>query len=279
MIIDTHVHLCELPSQRFPWQPIGRLRPDFCWTVEDQVAAMTAARIDKGIIIQTSWYGYDNRYGLYCLDHFPGKFGFIAMVDPCRPDLEDEMDRLAEQGASGLRIPALMRPDLPWWDTPEADRLWRKAGELNWILCLLVTPEQAVAAAGAIERFPEVRVAVDHLAHPDLEDPLGGPLFQALLAMSRLPNIHLKVSALPAISREAFPYSDVLRCVRAAFSAYGPKRLMWGTDHAMTQRMVEFPLAQALQLIDEALADENEEDRAWVKGGTAAALWQLGDTA
>ena len=279
LVIDTHVHVWQPPSARFPWHPIGRLRPDFSWSLDDQVAAMAAAGIDKGVIVQTSWYGFDNSYGSHCLGRYPDKFAYVGMADPRRSDLADELARLAGQGMRGLRIPALLRPDLPWWDAPEAERLWRQAGALGLILCLLVTPQQVVDAASTIERHEEVRVVVDHLAHPDLEEPPGGPLFHELLKMSRLPHLYLKVSAFPAISRLADPYPDVLGWVQEAFAAYGPQRLMWGTDHAMTQRIVEFPLARALQLVDQALAAESPGDRAWVKGRAAAELWQLGEGA
>jgi len=274
-VVDAHVHVWEPASQTFPWQPIGKLRPDLSWTAQQQVTAMQQASIDQGIIVQTSWYGYDNRYGLDCLHRHPGRFAFVGMVDPAREDVEAEMERLAAQGVGGLRIPALMRPDIAWYGTSQADRMWRKSGEIGWALCLLVRLEQAIEAVSAIERFPQVKVVIDHIAHPELETPMGGPLFQELLRMARFPNIYIKVSAFPAISKSPYPHQDVLELVQRVFDAYGPKRLMWGTDHAMTQRICHFPMKQALELVDKALKDESSEDRAWVTGGTAARLWNL----
>ena len=274
-IVDTHVHVWELASGRFPWQPIGKLRPDFQWTIEQQVAAMEQNNIACGIIVQTSWYGYDNRYGIDCLRRYPGRFAFVGMVDPAREDIENEMERLANQGVGGLRLPVLLRPDLPWYGTPQTDRMWRQAGELEWVLCLLVTLEQVLEARRTIEQFPQVKIAIDHIAHPDLETPPGGSLFAQLLKMANLPNVYVKVSALAAISRLPYPHRDVLEQVKRAFDAFGPQRLMWGTDHAMTQKIRNYSLQQALNSVDTALKDASPEDRAWVKGGTATRVWKL----
>jgi predicted TIM-barrel fold metal-dependent hydrolase len=68
----------------------------------------------------------------------------------------------------------------------------------------------------------------------------------------------------------------VLEQVQRAFDAFGPQRLMWGTDHAMTQKICDFTLKQALGSVDTALKNASPEDRAWVKGGTAARIWKLG---
>jgi L-fuconolactonase len=102
------------------------------------------------------------------------------------------------------------------------------------------------------------------------------PLFEKLLGMASLENVYIKVSALPAISREPYPHKDVLELVQRLFSTYGPQRLIWGSDHAMTQATCDSPSEKGLALIDMALQHERAEDRAWVKGGTAARLWNLG---
>ena len=74
MIVDAHVHVWEPSSSRFAWQPLGDLRPAVPWSAEDQCAAMEEVGIDRGVLIQTSWYGYNNDYLLDVVQRFPGRF-------------------------------------------------------------------------------------------------------------------------------------------------------------------------------------------------------------
>ncbi len=231
---------------------------------------MEAAGIDKGILVQTSFYGNDNRYQLDSMRRYPGRFAVIGIVDPESDCVEAEIEELVGQGASGFRLAPLLRPDIHWY----SERLWRVADQLGLILTLLVSPEQAVASAEAIVRHPGVKAVVDHLAHPELEHDPQHPLFERLLAMAEYDNVYVKASALDAISRQPYPHRDVLDLVRRTLDAFGPERVMWGTDYAMSSRH-RYTMADVLALIDRALDGAPPEEAALVKGGTAARLWNL----
>ena len=60
-----------------------------------------------------------------------------------------------------------------------------------------------------VRRFPGVPVVIDHLAQVDLkvEDPL--PELKKLLALSRYPNVSVKVSELTSVSKSGkYPFRD-----------------------------------------------------------------------
>ena len=269
MIVDAHVHVWEPRSERYPWQPLGNLQPDFAWTAEEQVEAMRRVGIDAAILVQMSWYGYDNAYILDCAQHYPYRFAVVGMVDPASETIEADIERLVLQGLGGFRLMPRMRPDIPWY----SERLWRKADAMGLVLTLLVSPEQAVEAEPVIARYSNVKVVIDHLARPDMESDPQRPLFRKLLAMARHPNLFLKVSALAAISRAGPPYADVVGDVHCALEAFGAERLMWGTDYAMSRGLIS--MEGAMELIEQSLAGATPEERAAVLGGTAARLWYL----
>ena len=268
MIVDAHVHAWIPNCKAYPWQPLGNLAPEVAWTIEEQVAAMARVGIGRGILVQMSWYGYDNAYLLDCARRFPGMFGVVGMVDPASPKVGEEVAQLIGEGVRGFRLVPRLRPDLPWYHP----RLWSAANERGAILTLLVGPEQVAAIAPLPAAYPEVRVVIDHLARPDHETDPARPLFRQLLALARYPNVYLKVSAFAAISHESFPYADVGVLLRQAWDAYGPQRLMWGSDYAMARDQCS--MDDALAAADQALAFASPADRAWVMG-TAARLWLL----
>jgi predicted TIM-barrel fold metal-dependent hydrolase len=269
MIVDAHVHAWTPRSEQYPWQPLGNLAPEVPWTIEEQVAAMARVGIDRAVLVQMSWYGYDNRYLLDCARRYPGMFGIVGMVDPALPDVAERMDHLLGAGVRGFRLVPRLRPELPWYHA----RLWSAANERNTILTLLVGPEQGAAIEPVLGAYPHVTVVIDHLARPDTENDPNRPLFRRLLALARYPNLYLKVSAFAAISHQPFPYADVAELLRQAWHAYGPERLMWGSDYAMARDLCS--MEDALAAAEQALVFAPAVDRDWILGGTAARLWAL----
>ena len=49
------------------------------------------------------------------------------------------------------------------------------------------------------------------------------------VALAKYPNVSVKVSASPGLSRQPYPFRDVAEH-QAVLEAYGPQRSYWGTD-------------------------------------------------
>jgi len=75
----------------------------------------------------------------------------------------------------------------------------------------------------------------------------------------------VKVSALPCHSVAAYPFSDLHAPIRRVYDAFGPSRMLWGTD------MTRLPCAyeDALRLFTEALDFLSTADREEILGGVA----------
>jgi predicted TIM-barrel fold metal-dependent hydrolase len=271
MIIDAHIHVWELDSEPYPWQPLAGIAPDYAWPVEKEIEVMASYGIDKAIIVQPSMYAFDNRYILDCSQRYPDRFRLIGLVDPRSDRVESAMESLASQGFRGLRLSPRLRPDIAWYNDRQADRLWQKASQLNMILTLLIGLDQLASVAEAIKRFPNVQVVIDHLARPDATEDPGGKLFGDLVALARFEHVNIKLSALGFMSREPYPHRDVLAWVKRVFDSFGAERLMWGTDTPMSQDPAAIP--DAMRLIGLALPEASPEEQAEMMGGTAARLF------
>jgi len=75
---------------------------------------------------------------------------------------------------------------------------------------------------------------VDHLGvaqspisppRPDPWDKLPG-----LLGLAKYPNVFVKFCGAPLLSKETFPYADLWPHLHGIIKAFGPDRLMWGSD-------------------------------------------------
>jgi predicted TIM-barrel fold metal-dependent hydrolase len=77
--------------------------------------------------------------------------------------------------------------------------------------------------------YPNTTVIVDHFGFCSASNPESDE-WQALLSLARFPQVYVKISAHFRVSQQDFPYSDTKACVRNLLQAFGPQRLMWGSD-------------------------------------------------
>ena len=268
MIVDTHLHAWLLDSPEYPWKPLAGVAPADEWPIEASIEVLDRFSINGGVLIQPSMYSFDHRYVIACGQRFPDRLRLVGMVDPRSPSLDADVAELADLGFRGLRIASMLRPELPWYSGEQADRLWRSAADKNLILCLLLTPQQMAEAGDAIARFPSVPIVVDHAARPDRMD---GHIPRELFDAVRFGNVYVKLSAFGFMSRLPYPHADALEWMRMLFDAFGPDRLMWGTDTPMSQE--PDGVGAALRMLSLALPDATPVDLAKIRGDTAAHLF------
>ncbi len=86
---------------------------------------------------------------------------------------------------------------------------------------------------------------------------------------------NLKVSEFYMCTRQPFPYDDTKRLTDLALLAFGPERMMWGSDFPP----VRFPEGyhNTLAFGDRIFPDLSEEGRVWLIGRTADRVWQFSE--
>ena len=171
-----------------------------------------------------------------------------------------------------------MRPRLPdeaaIFGSPTADPLWRATERLGVVVSLLANCEHATTVDVLAARHPGVSIVIDHLGHPDPAKGVGDAGFRRLLALARHPRVFIKISGFYHFSREPFPYADCHDLVRACYDAFGPERLVWGSDYPHVLRTCGYEAA--LQLLEIALASWSSPERDLVMSANAARLYWAG---
>lgn len=159
----------------------------------------------------------------------PDKFMGVCRVDPQNPGAAAELERWTRAGYHGVRLSPYTGPASDWIaDRAQMDAIWGKAAELRVPICILCDTARLPDVDRVVERFADrVDVCIDHMADCPIDRP--GEL-DKLLALARYPRVFVKLSHLWLLSREPYPYRDTHTQVRRLYDAFGPQRLMWGTD-------------------------------------------------
>ena len=200
------------------------------FTPEELFAHCKPSGVDRVVLIQMSFYGFDNSYMLDTIESWPEVFRGVAIVDHTRPDLGEEMSRLRERGVRGFRVyQRVTDPPTPL-DGDAYRQLCQLAGELGMALCALVDPERLPEIARAAAAFPGTAFVVDHLARIGAGRPIEQAHIDALCALARYPNCFVKVSAFYALGDKRPPHDDLIPMIRQVYEAFGPDRLMWASD-------------------------------------------------
>ena len=256
MIVDSHCHAA-----------LGWYEP-----IEVLLRQMDANGVERAILIQIRGQ-FDNAYQAECVRRYPDRLASVVCVDPERADAPGELERLAAEGATGVRL----RPvDRSPGEDPLA--LWRKAAELRLSVSSGGSGSEFAddAFATIFETFPELPIVVEHLGsvnNPREESPESRPVAK-VFGLSRYPNAYVKVPGLGEFAtrampvKEPFPFVEPIpSLLELAYDAFGPTRMMWGSDYPPVSAREGY--ANALKFPLERFANKPEVERSQIFGEVA----------
>lgn len=230
--IDAHVHIWTNDFQKYPlertYQPQDMQPRTFF--PEEILAHAWPNGVGRIVLIQMSYYGFDNSYLLDAMARWPEIFTGVAVIDWNADHPEVQMRELARRGVRGFRI---FPQDLPAQTCLEADgidRMFRCGAEENLAMCLLVNPEALGAVYKKCERFPSTPVIIDHIARIGMSGPIEEADVRTLCALAHFPNVKVKISAFYALGEKKPPHKDLIPLIKQVYEAFGEHRLMWGSD-------------------------------------------------
>jgi predicted TIM-barrel fold metal-dependent hydrolase len=275
-IIDIHPHIIASDTKRYPLAPLGGHQSDWSRTrpvsTEQMIVAMDKAGVAKSAIVQASTcYGHDNSYVADAVAAHPDRFTGVFSVDVMAPDAPERMRHWVGRGLAGMRlftIGSTMPDQASWLDDPKTYPAWETAGELGLSICLQMSAKAFPQMIKMTERFPKVRIILDHMARPVLQD---GPPYAAadsLFELARYPTVYLKLtprSFIESRNGKATPETFFARLV----ATFGAQRLAWGSNYPSS----EGALPELLALAKSSLASLPQADQDWIFGKTAQTLY------
>ena len=227
MIVDAHTHIWK-KDPAHPDPSATTVSPASDVPLDLLRHYMDEHGVGRAVLVQPMFPGEDNSLVADAARAEPGRFAAVAVVDPRRPEAPDRLEYwVKERGCRGLRL----RPSFPGEGAAfEQDPLWKRARDLGIVVSVLARMEHVAAIRSRAERFPEVPLIVDHLAHPDVAAGAASPAFRALLELAGCPNVRVKPTGFYYYSRQGYPYDDCGDFFRAVVDRFGPDRLIWGSD-------------------------------------------------
>jgi len=268
--IDAHVHVWTPDVNRYPIHSsykVADMQPA-SFTPEQLFAHTKPNGVARVVLIQMSFYRFDNRYMLDTMKRFPGVFSGVGIVDENAPRPQDKMRELAAQGVRGFRIHPGKKAVDAWIGSAGMAAMWQAGADQGVAICPLINPEALPAIGKMCERYPKTRVVIDHFARIGVDGQIRDEQVDALCRLAKHPNTYVKTSAFYALGKKQSPYTDLGPMIRKVRDAYGAKRLMWASD-CPYQVDPGHNYADSIALIRNGLDFLSREDRAWMLRKTA----------
>jgi predicted TIM-barrel fold metal-dependent hydrolase len=272
--IDAHVHVWTPDVERYPLAPgfeVAQMKPA-SFTPEELFEHTRPNGVGRVVLIQMSYYRYDNSYMLDTMRRFPGVFSGVAIVDESGPDPGKAMVDLAAEGVRGFRISPGRTPLDAWIGSQGMAKMWKAAADEGLAICPLIGPDALPAIAAMCGKFPEARVVIDHFARIGADGQIRDEQLDALCRLAEFPRVHVKVSAFYALGKKQPPYADLAPMIRRVRDAFGAERLMWASD-CPYQVGPGQNYADAIRLVREGLDFLDETERTAILRDTAARVF------
>lgn len=244
---DCHAHIFG-PQGRFPYSPNRSYTPAERLP-SDYAAMLKSIGIDRGVVVQPSVYGTDNRATLNAIAELGPDFRGVAVL---QPDVGDKS--LADHAAGGIRGVRLSSITRGGVGLEHLEAMAARLKGSAWHIQILADFSKDRELAARIRKL-DVSVVVDHFGVVDASEGVCGQGFRDLLALARSGRCWVKLSGLYLVSRQPAPFTD-LRPMAEALVAAAPERMVWATDWPHPAAKDPVDDARLLSLLCEWVPDD-----------------------
>ncbi len=273
MRIDSHQHFWRYNPAEYAWidDSMQPLRRDFL--PDDLKPELRRCDFDASIAVQACHTLDETRWLLKLAADDPQIAGVIGWVDLRSADVRAQLLEFAGNPKFlGVRHVVQAEPDDCFLLQPAFLRGISALEEFGLTYDILIYTKHLSVAAEFVSRFPRQRFVLDHMAKPPIKARQLQPWESGFRALAAFNNVVCKVSGLVTEAdwkawkpEHNWPFLDV------AFDAFGPERLMIGSDwpvctvaafYSQTMDLVEDYLSRFPSSVREAVLGQNAE-RFW----------------
>jgi L-fuconolactonase len=232
--IDAHQHYWDVSRFDYGWARNGLPTLERSFLPADLEPQLEAVGIDRTVLVQVLHSPLETEWMLGLADRHRSIAGVVGWVDlTADPELvARDIDLLRERPhLVGIRHLVHEEADDDWLAREDVLRGLSvlEAGDVPFDL--LLRPKHIRHVPRLSERFPALRMVIDHIAKPRIRERVLEPWATEFRASATNPNLWCKLSGMiTEADHEAWQQADLAPYVEVALEAFGGSRLMYGSD-------------------------------------------------
>lgn len=209
-------------------------------TPEKLLKVMDENGVEKAVLLQGQFYGFQNLYTAEAVKKYPNRFTGAAAYDPfCNKADEVKNYLFRTLGFKAVKFEVSNGSGLMAYHPPVnlngeiMNKEYAYAREQGLTVVIDIgRPRnccwQADALAAAIKKYPQVTFVICHLLSPQRQD---GALLKISLEKLAMPNVYFDLASLAHNQQpEKYPYPTAVEHLQTAKKTVGAQKLLFGTD-------------------------------------------------
>jgi L-fuconolactonase len=235
-VIDAHQHFWNLATGSYPWMDgdeMSPLRRDF--GPSDLLPLMASSGVDATILVQCRHDLAETRDFLAIAHGHDFVAGVVGWIDLQADNVAAQISALrALPGGErlvGIRHNVHDEADAEWLCRPSVHRGITAVFEAGLAFDILVRTRELPAAIELVRHFPKGRFVLDHMAKPPIASGFSTFWQNAFEELAGHGNVWCKISGLVTEANwTGWAPADFDPYLRLALAAFGPERLIFGSD-------------------------------------------------
>ena len=275
MKIDAHHHFWKYDPVRYSWmnESMEILKKDYqpadlqVEIEKAEIGGVVSVQADQSMLETDELLDHAAQH-----DFIKGVVGWFPLADPA---VEEVLAEYADNPwLKGVRHVVQDEPDDRFILGEAFNEGIRKLEQFDLIYDILIYERQLGSSIEFVDLHPNLPFVLDHVAKPQIGAGLMEPWKELMLEMSRRENVICKLSGMATEANWAEWTSDQLRpYMEVALDAFGPNRLMFGSDWPVARLAVDY--MPWVSLCREFISSLSTDEREAIEGGNASRVYQL----
>lgn len=275
MRVDSHHHLWRYRADEYAWiaDDMAVLRRNY--GPDDLDTIVRAAGLDATVVVQARQSLVENDDLLAAATRHPVIAAVVGWVNLRDGRVEETLATYAARPRfRGVRHVVQAEPD-GFLDDDAFNHGVARLQRFGLVYDILIVARQLPEAMRFVDRHPDQPFVLDHLAKPTIRAAaFDAPWKASIRELARRPHVTCKLSGLVTEVRDATWTVELLRpYVDAALEAFGPDRLMAGSDWPVC--LLRAGHAEWRDALHQLLAPLSATEQAAVLGETASRVYGL----
>lgn len=282
-VIDAHQHFWRHGSYQTSWMdqapyagdPVFEvLRRDF--GPDDLYPELKEAGVSGCITVEAADHADENGALLANAHRCPWIVGVVGWVPLDHPEKSASiLDALRdERRFVGVRHLINVEPAPDWILRPAVIDGLRVVAEYGLAFDYVgILPQHLANVPRLAEAVPGLRIVIDHLGKPPLDDDGFRSWSSLMTEAAKVPGVTAKISGLDVGEGDRWEAADLRRPIDLALERFGPQRLMLGSDWPVA--VLRGGYAKVWTAMNAALEGLPPEHRESIRGGSAMSAYRI----
>ncbi len=275
MKIDAHQHFWKFTQAEYGWisDDMAVLRRDH---LPDELARLAGSvGVEGSVAVQARQTLAETEWLLDLAEEHSFIKGVVGWVDLRSERVDEQLARFGcEKKFKGVRHVVQSEPDDEFMMREDFLRGIDRLEHYGLTYDILIFPKHVDCATRLVKKFPSQKFVVDHLAKPFIKKGELQPWKRQMEELARHENVWCKLSGMVTEADwDAWKPSDLAPYMETVLEAFGPARLMFGSDWPVCTVAAKYE--RVFAVVRDIINDLEQDERDRIMGGTAAEFYGL----